>query len=144
MRLAGATYPDLRLSTLASELVNRIDAFAEGTSDPDRRAHVVAILRADTQQFQRRAEDLDARADTAVQSGDVQGADRIYAHLRQSESAFVDRDTTEWQRSLLYSVSGSMSGILPSLDATLDPRLGDAALNRLDSAFKDAVEAATL
>ncbi len=143
MRLAGAIYPDVRLSTLASELLKRIDAFAEGTSDADRRSHAVSVLRPDALQFQGLANALDAAADAAVARADAAGAQRTYARLRQTENAFFNRDTTDWQRSLLYSVSGYASSILPSLDATLDPHQGDGVLRRLDAAFKHAAAAAT-
>ena len=143
LRLAGAEYPDLRLSTLATQLADRVTAFAKGKGDAPRRAAVAAKLDPDAQAFLQAANALDARADAAVERGDAAAAQTEYAHFRSAEDAFFDANAKTWQRSLLYSVSGYSSGALPTLEDTLSSTTGDAALQKLDAAFKAATDAAS-
>ena len=144
LRLANAAYPDLRLSDLASGLADRVTAFGKAQGSTPRRSVVVAQLGADAQAFVQAANALDARADAAVQRGDTAAAAEAYAHFREAENAFFENDAKDWQRSLLYSVSGYSSGMLPTLDDTLSSSTGDAALKKLDTAFKAATNAASL
>jgi N-acetylated-alpha-linked acidic dipeptidase len=143
VRLADATYPDLRLAALASDLHNRIVAFAAEKTDADRRATVVAKLQPDADALLAAATALDAAADAAVNKGDAAAAARIYASLRASEAAFYNASTDKWQRSLLYDVSGYSSTVLPTLADTLDATTADAALAQLDAAFTAATKAAS-
>lgn len=143
LRLADATYPDLRLADLANQLSARITAFSKATENSTRRAAVVAQLSEDAQAFLQAANALDARADAAIERGDTAAAQAEYAHFRAAEDAFFDGAAKTWQRSLLYSVSGYSSGVLPTLEDTLSSSTGDAALRKLDAAFKAATTAAS-
>jgi N-acetylated-alpha-linked acidic dipeptidase len=143
LRLADAAYPDLRLADLAHELVSRITAFSKDRGNDARRAVVAKQLDDDAQAFLQAANALDARADAAVEGGDAAAAATEYAHFRAAEDAFFDSTAKTWQRSLLYSVSGYSSGMLPTLDDTLSSSTGDAALQKLDAAFKAATAAAS-
>ncbi|HEY5258375.1 MAG TPA: M28 family peptidase [Candidatus Baltobacteraceae bacterium] len=144
LRLADATYPDVRLGALAHALRDRITAFAaEKTDDPARRAAVAAQLGLDADAFVTAADRLDAVADGDVRDGRTADAAAVYQDLRGSEAAFFDTQTTAWQRTLLYDLNGYTSSTLPTLDATLDPTTGAAALATLDTAFKNAIAATT-
>jgi N-acetylated-alpha-linked acidic dipeptidase len=143
MRLADATYPDLRLGALAHALRDRVTTFAAGKDgDATLRANVAAKLGADADAFVTAADALDASADAAIASGDTAGAAAIYARLRAAEAAFYDANTTKWQRSLLYDLNGYTSSTLPTLNQTLDATSGAAALATLDTAFTNATAAA--
>jgi N-acetylated-alpha-linked acidic dipeptidase len=141
LRLADAQYPDLRLGDLASQLITRVRDFAKEPAQHDRRSAVVATLQPQIQAFATAAAALDARAQNAVAAGDTAGAAAAYAQFRRAEDAFFDAGAPQWQRSLLYSVSGYASGMLPALDDTLKPD-GDAAVQKLQRAFKAATDAA--
>ena len=142
LRLADATYPDLRLSLLAQALQARINSFAKATGTSDaRRATVVGALQPEADAYVAAAKALDAKADTAIAQGDATAANAAYAQLRASEDAFFQADSTKWTRTLLYSVSGYEGTVLPSLDDTLGAN-GDAALTTLSAAFKAATAAA--
>jgi N-acetylated-alpha-linked acidic dipeptidase len=131
LRLADATYPDVSLGDLAQQLLSRVTAFGKQPQ-----------LVTDARAFLLAANALDARADAAVQNGDAQTAMKEYAHLRAAEDAFFDAGSPKWQRSLLYSVSGYESGVLPTLEDTVSSTTGTAALEQLDGAFKAATDAA--
>lgn len=131
LRLANATYPDVSLGDLAQQLLKRVTGFGKQPQLID-----------DARAFLLAANALDARADAAVQTGDAHAATTEYAHLRAAENAFFDAASPKWQRSLLYSVSGYQSGMLPTLEDTLSSTTGDAALKQLDAAFKAATDAA--
>ncbi|MDQ2992211.1 MAG: M28 family peptidase [Candidatus Eremiobacteraeota bacterium] len=141
MRLADATYPDLRLNDVATALRDRIAAFAVETGNADRRGTVVAKLRLDADGYVVAASALDTAADAAVASGGDTGV--LAGRLRLSEAAFFNPNAPTWQRSLLYDLNGYTSSVLPTLPATLDPKSGDAALTQLDAAFVAATAAAT-
>jgi N-acetylated-alpha-linked acidic dipeptidase len=143
LRLADATYPDLRLADLANELSARVTAFSKTQGNDARRATVSKELVDDAQAFLQAANALDARADAAIERGDAATAASEYAHFRAAEDAFFDSAAKTWQRSLLYSVSGYSSGTLPTLEDTLSSSTGDAALQKLDAAFKAATAAAS-
>jgi N-acetylated-alpha-linked acidic dipeptidase len=143
LRLADATYPDLRLADLANQLSVRITAFSKARGTDARRSAVTAELAQDAQAFVQAANALDARADAATERGDAAAAATEYTHFRAAEAAFFDGAAKSWQRSLLYSVSGYSSGMLPTLEDTLSSSTGDAALHKLDAAFKAATAAAS-
>lgn len=132
LRLADAQYPDLRLADLADQLSKRVTAFGKS-----------ALLTADAQAFLQAANALDARADADVERGDAAAAATEYKRFRAAEDAFFDAHSSAWQRSLLYSVSGYTSGVLPTLEDTQSSTTGDAALKKLDAAFKAATDAAS-
>jgi N-acetylated-alpha-linked acidic dipeptidase len=142
LRLADATYPDLRLTSLAQALQDRVNAFAKAPGNDTRRATVVGQLGPDAQAYLAAAKALDARADAAVAQGDGAAANVAYTQLRASEDAFFQPASTTWSRTLLYSVSGYAGTILPSLDDTLGTN-GAGALNVLHGAFTAATAAAT-
>jgi N-acetylated-alpha-linked acidic dipeptidase len=119
LRLADATYPDIRLSALANAMQQRI-AQAKATA-----------LTADAQAFVTAAAALDADADAAVARGDAAQANADRARLRNAEAAFLDPDAKTWNRSLLYG-TGRGADILPSLEK--DPQSIDAALRAATAA----------
>ena len=141
LRLADAQYPDLRLASLAKSLRDRVAEFAKGKGNEARRAEVGAKLQPSAEAFLAAATALDARADAAVARGDAAAAAKAYAQLRAAEDAFFQPNTTAWQRTLLYDVSGYESTVLPSLDATL-ANDGNGPLSTLQAAFAAAIAAA--
>ena len=121
LRLANATYPDLRLGDLATALQQRI-ATAKATA-----------LIADAQSFRAAAKALDADADAAVLRGDIARARADQHRLRAAEAAFFNVNATPWNRSLLYAPSGPHAEMLPAL--------GTAA-SAIDAALRAATVAA--
>ncbi|MGH7737947.1 MAG: M28 family peptidase [Candidatus Tyrphobacter sp.] len=122
LRLASATYPDLRLGDLASAVQARITQVKATTLD------------ADAARFTTAARALDSDADGAVASGDVARADADQRRLRAAEAAFFNVGATTWNRSLLYDPSSIGSVALPTL--------GTAAGNaQIDAALKAAATA---
>jgi hypothetical protein len=102
LRLADATYPDLRLADVARAVQQRItDAKADG-------------LLPQAQAFTAAAQALDADADAAVQRGDLARARADQMRLRNAEAAFFNPDASTWNRSLLYAISGKID-IFPDL-----------------------------
>ena len=120
LRLADAAYPDLRLADLAQAVQQRVTA-----------AKATAVA-ADAQAFVDAAKALDADADAAVQSGDTARAAADQARLRNAEAAFFQPDAATWSRSLLYSVSGYKSDLVPTLEK--DPQSIDAAIRAATAA----------
>ncbi|HKU68564.1 MAG TPA: M28 family peptidase [Candidatus Baltobacteraceae bacterium] len=106
LRLAGATYPDVRLGDLASAMQKRITDAKNATLLPL------------AQDFTAAANELDAQADAAVQDGDAAKAREVQTRLRNAEAAFFQADASTWNRSLLYGMSASGAAILPNLDKT--------------------------
>lgn len=105
LRLANASYPDLRLTDLAQAVQQRITD-----------AKATALL-AQAQAFTAAAQALDNDADAAVQSGDSARAAAVQTRLRAAEAAFFNAHATTWNRSLLYAVSGK-DDLLPGLDTS--------------------------
>jgi N-acetylated-alpha-linked acidic dipeptidase len=123
LRLANATYPDLRLGDLATAVGKRIvDAKA-------------TALIADAQAFAAAAKALDADADAAVQSGDAARALADQQRLRSAETAFFNVNATTWNRSLLYDPAGTSAVSLPSLGTTAGNAAIDAALRAATAAL---------
>jgi N-acetylated-alpha-linked acidic dipeptidase len=142
LRLAGAAYPDLRLTAVANALRDRIVAFAKEKGDNDvRRGAVVALLGPDADAFALTATALDDRANVAIAAGNDAALAATYAKLRAAENAFFRADAPRWQRTLLYDVNGYQSSVLPTLPDTLGTN-GDAALATLHAAFQAANAAA--
>ncbi|MBC5808044.1 MAG: hypothetical protein DLM53_01320 [Candidatus Eremiobacter antarcticus] len=138
LRLADAPYPDVRLAALARAMQHHLNAFANARDQEARRATVAEALQPGVSAFQQ----LALRIDKAADDGATSGNDNLWAALRATtlsiRSAFYEPRGVpgdSWQRSLLYS-SDDASPVLPSLDITLDPKLGDAALRQLQAAFE--------
>jgi hypothetical protein len=122
LRLADATYPDLRLTDVARAVQQRI---ADGKADG---------LLAQAQAFTAAAQALDADADAAVQSGDLARAKADQTRLRNAEAAFFNPNASTWNRSMLYAISGK-SDILPDLQT---------AQTSVATALKAATDAAAI
>lgn len=105
LRLANATYPDLRLSDLATAVQQRVAG-----------AHDTALL-FEAMQFSEAAKALDADADAAVAAGDAARAAADQQRLRSAEAAFFNINAPEWNRSLLYSPTSADAAVLPTLQA---------------------------
>jgi len=141
LRLANASYPDLRLAAIANALRDRIVAFGKEKGDDARRGAVSALLGPDADAFATAASGLDGRADAAVARGDNAALATIYSQLRTAENAFFEPQSPKWQRTLLYDINGYQSSVLPTLQDTLG-KDGDAALATLHAAFQAATAAA--
>jgi N-acetylated-alpha-linked acidic dipeptidase len=136
LRLADAPYPDVRLSDLASAVQRRLNAFVNAADDP-RRDAVYERLEPYAQQFSRLAAAVDLSAAQSAASDDLQALGplrRLSFEIRAKFYARQGIPGNRWQGSLLYN-GGSEAATLPSLEATLDPKLGDAALDQLVGAF---------
>jgi N-acetylated-alpha-linked acidic dipeptidase len=104
LRLAEATYPDVRLGDVAGAIQQRITT-----------AKANALL-AQAQDFTTAAKALDDDADAAVQNGDTARAQADQVRLRNAESAFFNVNASTWNRSLLFAPSGPEPSILPTLE----------------------------
>jgi N-acetylated-alpha-linked acidic dipeptidase len=122
LRLANATYPDLRLNDLAAMIQQRIQSAHATMLDEDARAFVSA------------AKSLDADADAAVAAGDASRAAADQQRLRAAEAAFFDVNAASWNRSLLYSPSSADAAVLPGLE--VNAGTVQAALRAATSALK--------
>lgn len=122
LRMADATYPDVRLGDLANAVLTRITD-----------AKTTALLPG-AQAFVSAAKALDADADAAVNAGDSARAKADQTRLRSAEAAFFQADAATWNRSLLYNPSGK-DWLLPSLDKSA---------SAIDAALKAATQAAQL
>jgi N-acetylated-alpha-linked acidic dipeptidase len=141
MRLADASYPDVRLTAVASAIRDRLTAFGKEKGDDARRSAVLATLGPDADAFVLTATALDGRADAAIAAGNTAALSATYAQLRAAENAFFQSQSPKWQKSLLYDINGRQSGVLPTLDDTLGTD-GDAAVATLHAAFQAANSAA--
>jgi N-acetylated-alpha-linked acidic dipeptidase len=103
LRLANATYPDVRLADLADAVQKRISGAKS------------SALAQPAQAFAKAAKALDMDADAAVQSGDAARARADQARLRAAEAAFFQSGAATWSKSLLYAPSGTFT-LLPSLE----------------------------
>jgi len=121
LRLADATYPDLRLADLAKAITVRV---ADAKS---------STLTSDAQAFAAAAAALDADADAAVASGDNARAQADQLRLRAAEAVFYNANASTWNRSLLYGTG--KEPILPDLEKSADA---------IDAALKAATTAASL
>jgi N-acetylated-alpha-linked acidic dipeptidase len=104
LRLADATYPDIRLGDLANAVQQRI---ADAKN---------AALLPLAQDFTAAANELDAQAEAAVQAGDAARAREVQTRLRAAEAAFFQADAATWNRSLLYDTARTSASMLPNLD----------------------------
>lgn len=137
LRLADAPYPDLRLSDLASALQRRLNAFANGKTDEARRTDVVRALEPQLARFTRFAEAIDAAADATAATGNLSALASMRRLAFQVRSYFYDPKGlpgSPWQGSVLYNSDDTIS-TLPSLETTLDPKAGAAALAQIEAAF---------
>lgn len=137
LRLADAPYPDVRLGDLATVVQHRLNAFANGTTDEARRTVVVRTLQPKIDQFSRFASAIDAAADATAATGNLQALRSMRSLVLQTRADFYAPNGLpgmSWQGSVLYN-SDDVISTLPSLETTLDPKLGDAALDQLEAAF---------
>lgn len=125
LRLANATYPDVRLSGFASALQERIVAAKANALVPDAQAFTAA------------AKALDADADAAVQRGDVARARADQHRLRAAEAAFFDVNARAWSASLAYGSSDGPTAVLPGLGTS-------AGASAIGAALRTATAAASL
>ncbi len=138
LRLADAPYPDIRLSDLAQALQRRLNTFANGAGDETRRTVVVRALQPQIARFARLAASIDSSVDESAASNNLDELEKVRAlafGIRATFYAPAGIPGQSWQGSLMYNYDDVIS-TLPSLETTLDPKLGDAALNQLVASFE--------
>jgi N-acetylated-alpha-linked acidic dipeptidase len=137
LRLVDAPYPDLPLTDLAVALQRRLNAFANTNGDEVRRTAVVRALEPGVAQFSQLAASIDSSAQESLASNNLPALVQLRALDFQIRSKFYVQNGIvgqPWQGSIVYNSDDAIS-TLPSLETTLDPKLGDAALQQLVSAF---------
>ncbi len=138
MRLADAVYPDIRYQADALAVQRRLNAFANGRDDEARRAKVVRTLQPYVNQFSALAANLDNAVDASSKTGNAQTLRSLGSLAFQIRMAFYTPGGIighPYQGSVLYNSDDTIS-TLPSLETTLDPKKGSAALSQLVAAFK--------
>jgi len=137
LRLADAPYPDIQLHLDALAMQRRLSAFANGRGDESVRRNVVRTLQPLVDKFARLSASVDEAADQAVATGNLFALANMRAGMIQIRSAFYSASGVPgdpYQRSILYNSDDTIS-TLPSLETTLDPKRGKAALDQLVAAF---------
>jgi len=137
LRLADAPYPDIQLHLDALALQRRLNAFANGRGDESVRRHVVHTLQPLANKFGRLSASVDEAADQAVATGNLTALASMRAGMIQIRSAFYSPSGVPgdpYQGSILYNSDDTIS-TLPSLETTLNPKRGTAALDQLVAAF---------
>ncbi len=137
LRLADAIYPDIRFSADARAVQRRLNAFANGRDHEARRSYVVRTLQPYVTQFANLAANLDDAVDASSQNGNEAALRNLSALAFKIRMAFYTPHGIigqPWQGSVLYN-SDDVISTLPSLDKTLDPKTGKAALDQLVAAF---------
>jgi hypothetical protein len=138
LRLANAPYPDIRLNADAQAMQRRLNAFANERSHERRRAAVVHELQPYLDRFARQAASVDSAADQYAQNGNLGALKNLLTLSIQIRQAFYSPAGIpgyHWQGSVLYNSDDNIS-TLPSLEATLDPKSGDAALKQIVACFQ--------
>jgi len=138
LRLADAPYPDIRLSDLALAVQRRLNIFANGTGDEARRAMVVRTLEPQIVKFTQLAASIDSSVDQSVATANLAELEKLRTLAFEIRSAFYASEGVpgqSWQGSIMYNYDDVIS-TLPSLETTLDPRQGDAALTQLVASFQ--------
>lgn len=138
LRLADAPYPDLRLSDLALALQHRLNAFANGSGDEARRTNVVRALEPWIAKFSQLSQSIDSSVDESAAANNLGSLEQLRSLAFTIRSKFYDPSGIPgqpWQGSLMYNYDDVIS-TLPSLETTLDPKLGDRALNQLLRSFQ--------
>ncbi|HXW51026.1 MAG TPA: M28 family peptidase [Candidatus Acidoferrales bacterium] len=137
LRLADAPYPEVSMSDLATALEHRLNTFGNAPQDEQRRTAVVQALAPQLAHFVTFAAALDNAADATAAAGNLQALAPMRALALKTRADFYDPGGVPghpWQGSLLYNSDDTIS-TLPSLETTLDPKLGEQALNQLVAAF---------
>jgi hypothetical protein len=138
LRLADAPYPDIRLNADAQAMQRRLNAFANGRGHEHRRATVAHAMQPYLDRFARQTASIDGAADQYAQNGDLAALKNLLALSIQIRQAFYSPRGIPgygWQGSVLYNSDDNIS-TLPSLEATLDPKHGDAALKQILACFQ--------
>jgi N-acetylated-alpha-linked acidic dipeptidase len=137
LRLADAPYPDVRLSDLAGALQRHLNAFGNSTGDEARRTVVVRALQPYITQFSQLAAAIDNSAEESTATDNLSALADLRVLTFRVRAVFYAQNGIPgqpWQGSMLYNDDNVIS-TLPSLELTLDPKQGDAALNQLVSTF---------
>jgi len=138
MRLADAVYPDIRYEDDALAVQRRLNAFANGRDHEARRAKVVRTLQPYAAEFEHVASNLDTAVDNASAGGTAATLRNLGALAFKIRLVFYTPSGIvgpPYQGSVLYN-SDDVISTLPSLDTTLDPKHGDAALAQLVATMK--------
>ncbi len=138
LRLADATYPDIRFDADALAVQRRLNAFANRRGDEAQRTRVVRTLQPYVAKFTRLASSLDAAVEQASASSNVQelrDLANIAFAIRLAFYAPGGIQGDPYHRSVLYNSDDTIS-TLPSLESTLDRKHGQAALDQLVAAFQ--------
>ena len=137
LRLADAPYPDIQLHLDALAMERRLNAFANERGDESLRRKVAHTLQPLVDKFARLSASVDEAADQAVASGNLTALASMRANMVQIRSAFYSPSGVPgdpYQGSILYNSDDTIS-TLPSLETTLNPKRGQAALDQLVAAF---------
>jgi N-acetylated-alpha-linked acidic dipeptidase len=137
LRLADAIYPDIRYSADALAMQRRLNAFANGRDHEARRTQVVRTLQPYVAEFSRLARSLDDAVDASSKDGNaaaLRNASSLTFAIRMAFYSPQGVPGDPYKRSVLYN-SDDVISTLPSLEATLDPKKGKAALDQLVAAF---------
>ncbi|HEV2037148.1 MAG TPA: M28 family peptidase, partial [Candidatus Eremiobacteraceae bacterium] len=138
LRLADAQYPDIRFAADALAMQHRLNAFANRRGHESRRSEVVRTLQRYLNKFARLSASVDRAVDEASENGNAKELRELGQLAFEIRSAFYSRSGIPgypWQGSVLYNSDDTIS-TLPSLETTLDPKHGKAALNQLVGAFQ--------
>jgi Peptidase family M28 len=137
LRLADAPYPDIQLHLDALAMERRLNAFANGRGDESVRRQVVHRLQPLVDKFARLSASVDEAADQAAASGNLAALASMRDDMVRIRSAFYSTSGVPgdpYQGSIMYNSDDNIS-MLPSLETTLDPKRGKAALDQLVAAF---------
>ena len=137
LRLADAPYPDVRYQADALALQRRLNAFANGANKEVRRTEVVRTLQPYADRFAALAASLDSAVDQASANDDAKQLRSLKSLAFAIRAAFYSPSgipDDSWQGSVLYNSDDNIS-TLPSLETTLDPKAGKAALDQLVAAL---------
>jgi N-acetylated-alpha-linked acidic dipeptidase len=138
LRLADAPYPDIQLHLDALAVERRLNAFANARGDEALRRRVAHTLQPYVDKFAQLSESVDQAVDQSVAYSNMSSLTNLRALTIQIRSAFYSPrgiPGEPWQGSVLYN-SDDVISTLPSLEATLDPKNGKAALDQLVATFQ--------
>jgi Peptidase family M28 len=140
LRLADAQLPDVNVADAALGLQRRLNAFANARGDEVRRVQVTQALQPYVTQLVATTRAADDQAQAAVAATDLAGIHDFTVRARYFRAAFFAPSgitSGNWYRSLLYNADDNVAE-LPTLEATLDPRHGNAELRRLKQTLQKA------
>ncbi|HEV2879161.1 MAG TPA: hypothetical protein VGW96_06210, partial [Candidatus Eremiobacteraceae bacterium] len=138
LRLADAPYPDIQLHLDALAVERRLNAFANARGDEALRRRVAHTLQPYVDKFAQLSESVDQAVDQSVAYSNMSSLTNLRALTIQIRSAFYSPrgiPGEPWQGSVLYN-SDDVISTLPSLETTLDPKNGKAALDQLVATFQ--------